>query len=188
MEQTGFCLLPGVGLYHDSCRDLRSAPSGCSVCASPARRAWFLESGVCLVLAMAGLYPVLVVKTKCDKSSVLSKCVTACQPKWDRSHQLPGLSEDPVREGGVWDWHGVFSLLLSCLVPGQLPLEGLGDGRKGLADAVWLGGGSFLCRRKLLPLQAVGVVGLCCGASCCWLSRDIMCGEKKGSGVPASWF
>lgn len=96
-----------------------------------------------------------------------------------------GPERGPRAGGRGLGWHGVFSLLLSCLVPGQLPLEGLGDRRKGLADAVWLGGGSFLCRRKLLPFQAVGVAGLCCGASCCWLSRDIMCwGEER---VGGSW-
>lgn len=64
--------------------------------------------------------------------------------------------------------------------PRPAPLEGLGDRRKGLAAAVWLGGGSFLCRRKLLPLQALGVAELCCGASCCSLSRDTRCwGEER---------
>lgn len=104
----------------------------------------------------------------------------------DRSHQLPGLSEDPVREGGVRDRHGVFSLLLACLVSGRLPLEGLRDRRKGLADAVWLGGGNFLCRRKLFPLQAVGAAGLCCGASCCSLSQGITCWGEERVGVPGS--
>ena len=34
-------------------------------------------------------------------------------------------------------------------------LERLGERRKAPCDAVWLGGGTFLCRRKLLPLQGV---------------------------------
>lgn len=132
--------------------------------ASLARRAWFLESGVCLVLARAGLYPVLVVKTKCDhKSSVLSKCVTACQPKWDRSHQLPGLSGDPVREGGVWDGT-VFSLCFSVVwSQASSPWRGWGTGGKGwlmlsgwVAAASSAGGNCFLSRQWELLDSAVG--------------------------------
>lgn len=67
----------------------------------------------------------------------------------------------------------------------ELPVEGLGDRRKGLGDGVWLGGGSFLCRRKLLPLRGMGVAKLCPEASCCLLSWDIMC--WLGERVRGSW-
>lgn len=46
-----------------------------------------------------------------------------------------------------------FSVILS---QAKIFVERLGDRKKGLGATVWLGGSSFLCRRKLLPLQGDG--------------------------------
>lgn len=72
--------------------------------------------------------------------------------------------------------------------PRPRSLERLGDRRKGLGACVWLSDGSFLCRRKLLPLQGDGSHSTLRGASCPCLSRGHVFGGKKGSGVPGTSF
>ena len=69
--------------------------------------------------------------------------------KWEKSHPLPGLGEEP---GGRRGFRRAMMLSSASQLSG--PWRGWERSKK-LCDAVWLGGGSFLCRRKLLPLQGV---------------------------------
>lgn len=76
--------------------------------------------------------------------------------KWERRHQWPSVGKDSVQEKGFGTAMALFLYFSVILSQAKIFVERLGDGRKGLGATVWLGGSSFLCRRKLLPLQGDG--------------------------------
>lgn len=89
-----------------------------------------------------------MIRTKCLVS--FTKCRVIIVPsKWGKGPPLPGLGEEP---GGRRGFRRAMMLSFASQLSG--PWRGWERSKK-LCDAVWLGGGSFLCRRKLLPLQGV---------------------------------